>query len=146
MKEVFRLLKIIKNKIGYPGIRTLQSATGPEVMIEDKRILMLGSYNYLGLANNKEVKEFAKASIDKYGIGTGGVRLLTGTMTIHEELEELVSDFTKQEDCITIGSGFGTNAGVIPGLMNLLGFKKLVLARKAVIFSDEYNHASIVDG
>lgn len=146
MEEITKLLNLIKSKVGYPSIKVLQTATGPEVMIKDKKILMFGSYNYLGLSNNEEVKSNAIEVIKKFGIGTGGVRLLTGSMTIHEELEKLVSDFTGHNDCVTIASGFGTNAGVIPGIINLLGFGKFIFARKAVIFSDEYNHASIVDG
>lgn len=146
MKEILKLLRLIKAEYGYPSVKVLQSATGTEVIIDNKKILMFGSYNYLGLANNEEVKNKAKEILMKYGVGTGGVRLLTGSMNIHEEMESLVSNFTGHEACLTIGSGFGTNSGIIPGLINLLGFGKIILARKAVIFSDEYNHASIVDG
>jgi len=146
MREIYKLLELINKYYSYPSIKVLQTASGPEVIIENKKIIMLGSYNYLGLANNNEVKQKAIEFLEKFGVGTGGVRLLTGTMVIHEEMEKLVADFTGHEDCITIGSGFGTNAGVIPGVINLLGFGKMVFARKAVIFSDEYNHASIIDG
>lgn len=146
MKEILKILNLVKIKLGYPMVKVLQSATGTEAMIDNKKILMFGSYNYLGLANNEEVKSKAKEIIDRFGIGTGGVRLLTGSMIIHEEMEKLVSEFTGHEACVSIASGFGTNTGVIPAIINLMGFGKYILARKAVIFSDEYNHASIVDG
>jgi 8-amino-7-oxononanoate synthase len=107
---------------------------------------MMGSYNYLGLANNEEVKKGAIDTINKYGSGSGGVRLLTGTMSIHQALEKELSAFVGSEDSLTIASGYGANVGIIPGFINLLGFGKSFLSRRAVIFSDEYNHASIVDG
>ncbi|KKP92286.1 MAG: 2-amino-3-ketobutyrate coenzyme A ligase [Parcubacteria group bacterium GW2011_GWA2_36_10] len=144
--EIKELLNLVEKKIGYPDIKTLDSATGTEVLVEGKKMLMFGSYNYLGLANNTEVKEKAKEFLTKFGIGTGGVRLLTGNMIIHEKMEKLVADFTGYHSSISIASGFGTNSGVIPAVANLLGFDKFIHARDLVIFSDEYNHASIVDG
>ncbi len=144
--EIINLLSLLKNKVGYPDVKILESATGPEVLVSKKKILMFGSYNYLGIANNREVKDSAIKYINDFGVGTGGVRLLTGSMTIHRDMEKLVSEFTGHDDCVSIASGFGTNAGIIPAVANLLGFDKLVLARNLVIFSDEYNHASIVDG
>lgn len=144
--EIKSLLDLVEKKVGYPDIKTLSSATGTEVIVNGRKILMFGSYNYLGLANNIDVKERAKEFVTKFGIGTGGVRLLTGNMTIHEDMEQLVADFVGHASSLSIASGFGTNAGVIPAVANLLGFDKFINARSLVIFSDEYNHASIVDG
>ncbi len=144
--EIINILNLLKNSVGYPDIKVLESATGSEVFVDNKKILMFGSYNYLGLANRKEVIDSAVNYVKKFGIGTGGVRLLTGSMVIHEEMENLVANFTGHNNCVSIASGFGTNAGIIPAVSNLLGFGKLISARKLVIFSDEYNHASIVDG
>lgn len=146
MEEIVKILDLVKRKLGYPSVKVLQTATGSIVKVNNKDILMFGSYNYLGIANNQEVKESAKKYLDEFGVGTGGVRLLTGTMTIHEDMENVVADFTGHEACVSIASGFGANAGVVPAIINLLGFGKYIFARKAVIFSDEYNHASIVDG
>ncbi len=146
MDEIQKVFDYIKNKLGLPQGIVLETATGPYVSVDKKRILMMGSYNYLGLANNEQVKKAAIESIREFGAGTGGVRLLTGTMLIHNELEKELSKFVGSEDSLTIASGYGANAGIIPGYINLLGFGKSFLAKKAVIFSDEYNHASIVDG
>ena len=144
--EIKNLLSLVEKKVGYPDIKTLSSATDAEVIVNGKKILMFGSYNYLGLANNIEVKETAREFIANFGIGTGGVRLLTGNMVIHEDMEKLLADFVGHDASMSIASGFGTNAGVIPAVANLLGFDKFINARNLVIFSDEYNHASIVDG
>ncbi|MEK7584821.1 MAG: pyridoxal phosphate-dependent aminotransferase family protein [Patescibacteria group bacterium] len=146
MEEIKRLYKYIKEHLKIPDQIILQSATGPEVKVGGRNILMFGSYNYLGLANMECIRHAAVEKINSYGVGSGGVRLLTGTMDIHCELEALVAKFTGHEDCLTIASGYGANVGVIPGVINLMGFGKSFFARKAVIFSDEFNHASIVDG
>jgi 8-amino-7-oxononanoate synthase len=143
---ISKLLKYAREEMGYPETHVLQGGTGTEVQVDGRTIQMFGSYNYLGLAGRQEVKEAMKAAIDKYGAGSGGVRLLTGTMDIHQELERRVAAVTGHEDCLTVASGFGMNSGVIPAVVNLLGFADYFGAKKAVIFSDEYNHASIVDG
>ncbi len=146
MNEIKKVYSYIENKLKLPQGIVLDSATGPRVKVAGKAILMMGSYNYLGLANNPLVKQGAINAIEQYGSGTGGVRLLTGTMSIHKKLEEELSAFVGSADSLTIASGYGANAGIIPGFINLLGFGKSFLSRKAAIFSDEYNHASIVDG
>ena len=145
-EAIAKLLKYVHTEMGYPETHVLETGTGTEVMVGGRPIQMFGSYNYLGLATRPEVKVAMKAAIDKYGAGSGGVRLLTGTMDIHQELERRVAAVTGHDDCLTVASGFGMNSGVIPAVVNLLGFADYFGAKKAIIFSDEYNHASIVDG
>lgn len=146
LDEIDKTLKFIRNELQYPDQFVLQSATGPEVIINNKKVLLLGSYNYLGLANNEYVKKGSIKTLKKYGVGSGGVRMLTGTLDIHNKLEKKIAAITRQEDAMTIPSGYGTNIGVIPGIVNLLGFTTYIDAKKAAIFSDEHNHASIIDG
>lgn len=146
LQEISKAYKFIKEYLKLPDQVILESATGPEVIVKGEKHLMFGSYNYLGLATNEYVKERAIETLRKYGVGSGGVRILTGTMDIHRNLEAQVATLTQQESAMTFPSGYGTNVGVIPGLVNLLGFGKVLKARKAVIFNDEYNHASIIDG
>jgi len=109
---------------------------------------MFGSYNYLGLANNDEVKAQAIEAIKKYGVASGGVRLISGTMVIHIKMEEMLAKFTGKDDALTTGTGFGTNSGLVPAIINLLGMKVRMplFSRDDVIISDELNHASIIDG
>ncbi len=146
MNDIRRVYRYIQDKIILPQSITLDGPTGPIVSVENKDILMLGSYNYLGLANNKALIEEAIKTISTFGAGTGGVRILTGTMSIHKKLDREVADFTGYEDSLSIASGYGANVGVIPGFINLMGMAKSIFFKKSVILSDEYNHASIVDG
>ena len=97
---------------------------------------MFASNDYLDLANDPRVKDAAVEAVRKYGAGTGGSRLTTGTQTIHKELEHALAEFKCTEDAITFATGFAANSGVIPALCS----------RSDVIFSDELNHASIIDG
>ncbi len=94
------------------------------------------SNNYLGLANHPKLKEAAQAAIVKYGVGPAAVRTIAGTMDLHIELEERVAKFKRAEAAITFQSGFAANLGTIQALVS----------KKDVIFSDELNHASIIDG
>ncbi len=101
-----------------------------------KNVINFCANNYLGLANNKEVMEAAKASYDKYGYGLGSVRFICGTQSIHKELERKVSEFLSTEDTILYSSCFDANGGL---------FETITTADDAII-SDELNHASIIDG
>ena len=103
---------------------------------EAKNVINFCANNYLGLANNKEVMEAAKASYDKYGYGLGSVRFICGTQSIHKELERKVSEFLSTEDTILYSSCFDANGGL---------FETITTAEDAII-SDELNHASIIDG
>ena len=120
----------------YNVIRTLEGPNDPWVMINGKRCLNLTSNNYLGLAHHPEMVKAAKDAVDKYGVGAGAVRSIAGTMDIHIRLEEALAKFKGREACIVFQSGFVANAGVIPA----------IIRKEDVIFSDELNHASVIDG
>lgn len=126
----------LKEQNLYNNILTIESAIGPEIQIEGKKLLNFCSNNYLGLANNPEMKKAAIEAIEKYGIGPGAVRTIAGTMTLHRELEEKLAKFKKAEAVITFQTGFVANLAVIPALVG----------ENDLIFSDELNHASIIDG
>ena len=126
----------LKEQNLYNNILTIESAIGPEIQIDGKKLLNFCSNNYLGLANNPEMKKAAIEAIEKYGIGPGAVRTIAGTMTLHRELEEKLAKFKKAEAVITFQTGFVANLAVTPALVG----------ENDLIFSDELNHASIIDG
>lgn len=117
-------------------LRRINSAQGPRVKIDEREIILLSSNNYLGLANHPRVKEAAIRGIEKYGFGSGASRLISGNMTLHEELEERIADFKGTEAAILFNSGYTANIGIIPALVGKGDF----------IYSDELNHVSIIDG
>ena len=119
----------------YNNIRTIDSAMDAWVTIDGRRLLNLCANNYLGLANHPRVREAAKAAIDTYGVGPGAVRTIAGTMSVHTTLESRLAEFKRAEACITLQSGFTANLAVVPALVGA----------GDVIFSDELNHASIID-
>ena len=121
----------------YPYFRAIsESENGTNVVIDGKRHVMAGSNNYLGLTHDPRVMEAAKRAIDVFGTGCTGSRFLNGTLTIHEELEEKLARFLGMDACITSGTGFQTNIGLLSALAG----------RDDVIFGDRDNHASIIDG
>ncbi|EKE12913.1 MAG: hypothetical protein ACD_13C00122G0003 [uncultured bacterium] len=126
----------LKEQNLYNNILTIESAIGPEVQINGKKLLNFCSNNYLGLANNPAMKKAAIEAIEKYGIGPGAVRTIAGTMSLHKKLEEKLAEFKKAEAVITFQTGFVANLAVIPALVG----------ENDLIFSDELNHASIIDG
>ena len=107
-----------------------------KVRVNGRVMGMYASYSYLGLVGHPRINEAAKRAVDKFGTGTNGVRTLAGTLTIHNELEETISNFKHTESAITYTSGYVTNLTVISSL----------LGRGDYVFSDKINHASIVDG
>ena len=109
---------------------------GMKVRVNGREMGMYASYSYLGLVGHPRINEAAKKAVDKYGTGTHGVRSLAGTLTIHTELEETISNFKHTEAAITYSSGYATNLSVVSTLMG----------RGDYVFSDKLNHASIVDG
>lgn len=117
------------------NIRTIDSAMDAWVTIDGRPLLNFCANNYLGLANHPRLREAAKAAIDQYGMGPSAVRVIAGTMSLHLELEERLAAFKQAEACITFQSGFMANVAVVPALVG----------RDDVIFSDELNHASIID-
>lgn len=120
----------------YITIRTLESPQGAWIKVDGKEVLNLCSNNYLGFANHPVLRERAKKAIDELGVGPGAVRTIAGTMRIHKELEEKLAKFKGAEATLSFQSGFNTNLAVIPA----------IVGRGDVIFSDELNHASIIDG
>lgn len=128
-------LSALKEEGLYKNIRTLQSAQGPWVEIEGRRVLNFCSNNYLGFAADQRIRTAAKEAIDRYGVGPGAVRTIAGTMTIHEELERELAAFKGVEACLTVQSGFSANLCAIPALVG----------KEDTIVSDELNHASIID-
>ncbi|MGA2910487.1 MAG: glycine C-acetyltransferase [Candidatus Microgenomates bacterium] len=126
----------LKDQHLYNNILTIESAIGPEIKINGKKLLNFCSNNYLGLANNPEMKKAATLAIKKYGIGPAAVRTIAGTTVLHKELEAELAKFKKAEAVITFQSGFSANIAVIPALVT----------EGDLIFSDELNHASIIDG
>ncbi len=109
---------------------------GAKVLVRGREMGMYASYSYLGLVGHPRINEAAKKAVDKFGTGTNGVRLLAGTLTLHDELEETIADFKHTEAAVTYSSGYVTNLTVVSTLMG----------RGDYVLSDKLNHASIVDG
>ncbi len=126
----------LQNSGAYNRIRTIESAQGARLVVDGKKVLNFCSNNYLGLANHPKLVQAAKDAIDKYGVGPGAVRSIAGTMSIHLELEKRLAAFKGVESAISFQSGFCANLAVLPALVG----------KEDVIFSDELNHASIIDG
>lgn len=120
----------------YPYFLPISGKQGHRVTIEGKETIMLGSNNYLGMTEHPDVIKAAKDAIDKFGVGCTGSRYLNGTLDIHLEMEEKLADFMGSENALVYSTGYQTNVGT---LWSLAGKKDYVL-------SDQYNHASIVDG
>lgn len=117
-------------------IRTIESAIGAWIQVDGKRVLNLCANNYLGFANHPRLKEAAIQALTEYGVGPAAVRTIAGTQKLHVELEEKLAQFKGVEAAISFQSGFISNQAVIPTLTGA----------EDVIFSDELNHASIIDG
>lgn len=117
------------------NIRTIESPIDARVTIEGRSLLNFCANNYLGLANHPRMRRAAKEAIDRYGVGPGAVRVIAGTTAQHIELEERLAAFKHAEACITFQSGFMANVAVVPALMGA----------EDLIFSDELNHASLID-
>jgi 8-amino-7-oxononanoate synthase len=114
----------------------IEHCSGSRILVNGRAMSMFASYSYLGLIGHPRINAAAKSAVDKYGTGTHGVRLLAGSLPIHKELEEIIADYHQTEAAITFSSGFVTNVSVISALA----------AKDDYIFSDTFNHASIVDG
>lgn len=129
-------LKYLNQKGLLRTLRKIDSAEGPRITINGKELILLSSNNYLGLANHPRVKEAAIRAIERYGLGSGASRLISGNMSPHEELEERISRFKGTESALVFNSGYTANIGIIPSIVGKGDF----------IYSDELNHASIIDG
>jgi 8-amino-7-oxononanoate synthase len=117
-------------------LRLVSGPQGPTVLLDGKPVLLLCSNNYLGLADHPRVREAAAEAAMRWGAGAGASRLISGTMTVHRRLEERLASFDHSEACLLFGSGYLANLGVIGALAG----------PGDAVFSDELNHASIIDG
>lgn len=117
-------------------LKTVENASESRVFIDQKEKIMFASYNYLGLIDHPKLKEAAINALEKYGTGTSGVRLLSGTTKVHEELEVKIAEFKEAEAAITYTSGYVTNLAAITSLFQ----------RGDLIVMDKIDHASIIDG
>lgn len=131
-----RELESLREQSLYNEIRTIEGPQGAWIVVNGKRVLNLCSNNYLGFANNAELREASKKAVDEYGVGPGAVRTIAGTQTVHLELERKLASFKHAEACIVLQGGFVANLAVIP----------TITGDGDIIFSDELNHASIIDG
>ena len=120
----------------YPYFRALETRQGPEVVMEGKRRIMLGSNNYLGLTSCPEVVEAGVRALEEFGTGCSGSRFLNGTLTMHLELEHELARFLRKEAATTFSTGFQSNLGIISALVG----------RSDYMILDRENHASIYDG
>ena len=126
----------LKESGNYFLFRKLESPQDSEVVVNGKRVIMVGSNNYLGLTNHPRVKEAAIKAIEKYGTGCAGSRFLNGNLNIHEELEKKLARFFRKEAALVFATGYQTNLGAISALVG----------RNDVAIIDMYDHASIMDG
>lgn len=120
----------------YPYFRIIESAQDPEVVIKGKKMIMVGSNNYLGLTSHPKVKEACIEAVRKYGSGCAGSRFLNGTLDIHVQLEEKLARFIRKEAALVFSTGFQVNLGVIAALVG----------KDDLVIIDKMDHASIIDG
>ena len=129
-------LEDLKAKHVYTHLRVLDTEQKPVSTVDGKEVINLASNNYLGLTTHPKLRKAALEAVRKYGVGTGAVRSISGTMKIHMELEEQIARFKQTEACVVFQSGFTANAGTVSA----------ILGKDDLIVSDELNHASIIDG
>ena len=126
----------LKAKGLYRRLRVIESEQKSRCVIDGREVITLSSNNYLGLNTHPRLREAAEAAVREYGAGSGAVRTIAGTMSLHEELERRLAEFKRVDAVLTFQSGFTCNTGVIP----------IVAPEGATIVSDALNHASIIDG
>lgn len=131
----YERLKQVREKGIYPWFHVLESRQAPVVQMEGKRMIMLGSNNYLGLAEDERVIAAGHEALEKYGSGVSGSRFLNGTLDLHLQLEHALAEFTGYEDAMTCSTGFQTNLAIISA----------ICGKDDYILSDRENHASIYD-
>jgi glycine C-acetyltransferase len=120
----------------YRSLRCVESDQGPTLLLNGREVVNFSSNNYLGIANHPALAAAAKAAIDRYGCGSGASRLISGNMTLHEELEARLGQFKNTEAALVFNSGYQANVGILATLAGA----------GDVIVSDALNHASIIDG
>src|SRR5437588_3394653 len=126
----------LKRKGTYFHLRVLEDEQAPVCTFDGKKVINLASNNYLGLTTHPKLREAAIEATRKYGVGSGAVRTIAGTMKIHMELEEKIARFKNVEACVVFQSGFTANAATVSA----------ILGKDDFIISDELNHASSIDG
>ena len=136
LAHLTRQLNELKQKGTYFRLRVLEDAQEPVCTYDGRRVVNLASNNYLGLCDHPKLREAAIAATKRFGVGSGAVRTIAGTMRIHMELEEKIAAFKGVEACVVFQSGFTANAGTVSS----------ILGKEDFIISDELNHASIIDG
>jgi 8-amino-7-oxononanoate synthase len=136
MSDVAERLEELRESGLRRRLRLVEGAQGARIQLDGAPVLLLCSNNYLGLADHPRVREAAAEAALKWGAGAGAARLISGNMTPHRQLEERLASFKRYETALLFGSGYLANVGVISALAG----------RGEVVFSDELNHASIVDG
>src|ERR1700734_4156170 len=136
LAHLTQALNDLRAKGTYFRLRILDDQQAPLCHYDGKEVINLASNNYLGLANHPKLIEAALDATRKYGVGSGAVRTIAGTMRIHMELEEKIARFKNVEACVVFQSGFAANAGTVSA----------ILGKEDFILSDELNHASIIDG
>jgi glycine C-acetyltransferase len=117
-------------------LRVLEREQGARTVVDGRDVVNLSSNNYLGLTTHPRLRKAALAALDEFGVGTGSVRTIAGTMTLHVELEQRLAAFKNTEATVVFQSGFAANAGTVAA----------ILTKDDVVISDELNHASIIDG
>ena len=136
MTAVAERLEELRESGLYRRLRLIEGPQGPRVTLDGREVLLLCSNNYLGLADEPRVREAAAEAARRWGAGAGASRLISGNMDVHRALEARLAAFTGSEAALLFGSGYLANTGTIAALAG----------RDEVVFSDELNHASIVDG
>jgi len=129
-------LKVLEEENRLWPEHVLESPTSNWSIVDGREVLMLCSNDYLGLANNREIKQFAIQAIRAYGAGSGAVRVISGTMSLHKQLEAELAEYKNAEDAVTFQSGFVANFGTLSA----------TLGEGDLAISDELNHGSIIDG
>ncbi|WP_158748550.1 glycine C-acetyltransferase [Acidobacterium sp. S8] len=136
LRHLTAQLDDLKQRGTYFRLRVLDDAQAPVCTYDGKKVINLASNNYLGLCDHPKLREAAIEATKTYGVGSGAVRTIAGTMKIHMELEEKIAAFKNVEACVVFQSGFTANAGTVSS----------ILGKEDFIISDELNHASIIDG
>ena len=136
LKHLSAQLDDLKQRGTYFKLRVLDDVQGPVCTYDGKKVINLASNNYLGLCDHPKLREAAIDAAKKFGVGSGAVRTIAGTMKIHMDLEEKIARFKNVEACVVFQSGFTANAGTVSS----------ILGKEDFIISDELNHASIIDG
>ena len=134
--KIFEQIQELRANGRYFFFRKIESPQDSEVTVNGRRLIMIGSNNYLGLTNHPRVKEAAIKAIEEFGSGCAGSRFLNGNLEIHEELEKKLARFFRKEAALVFATGYQTNLGTISSL----------LGRNDIALIDKYDHASIIDG